>query len=251
MQSELIVTSFDCGGGEPSVHPEFGKLLWLCAQYGAVSFPTNNSQNPDRWFPKYLGSRFLIRAALHPDGEERLTQFLQYARFLTESGCDFLCVFVAHPTRVQQIENYTDTFANNGVPFVAIPFIGTSSAPLWCSSIGEAAVPFPCTMIPDHIIKSNAHVNRIRNFRGIPCLAGFRYFYIRQDGSLQRCPYDWQALDAPLSAAAPCKVKSCGCGLVLENLNFSQTPDFYNLFAEKAGLRTEPVDWKDAAEPSI
>ena len=160
---------------------------------------------------------------------------------------------------MQQIEIYTDTFANNRVPFVALPFIGTFNSQPYPYSYTEKELQLlqysntraVRKMIPDHIIKSNAHVNRIRNFRGIPCLAGFRYFYIRQDGRMQRCPYDWQTLDAPLSAAAPCKVKSCGCGLVLDNLNFSQTPDFYNLFAEKAGLHAVPVDWKEAVARSL
>ncbi len=49
----------------------------------------------------------------------------------------------------------------------------------------------------------------------------------------------------------PCEVKSCGCGLFLEDLNFSQTPDFYNFFAERAGLDTLPLGWKEAFARSL
>ena len=259
IQNKMIVTSFDCGGGEPTIHPEFGELLRLCAQHGAVSFPTNNSQNPERWFPKDLGRSLLIRGALHPEGEEKLPQYLQYAQFIIDAGCDFHCVFVAHPTRMQQIRSYVDIFSEKGVPFLAIPFIGTFDGQPYPYSYTEKEqelLQYSNTrvlrkIIPDHIIKSSAHMNRIRNFRGIPCLAGYRYFYISQDGRMQRCLYDGQTLNAPLSGAMPCAVKSCGCGLVLDNLNFSQTPDFSDLFAKKAGFDTVSVDWKEAAARSL
>ena len=114
IQNKMIVTSFDCGGGEPTIHPEFGELLRLCAQHGAVSFPTNNSQNPERWFPKDLGRSLLIRGALHPEGEEKLPQYLQYAQFIIDAGCDFHCVFVAHPTRMQQIRSLRRHFFRKG-----------------------------------------------------------------------------------------------------------------------------------------
>ena len=255
IKSKMIVTSLECGGGEPTVHPEFADLLRLCAQYGVVSFPTNNSQNPRRWFPNGLGGRIEIRAALHPEGEEDLTRFLQYARHLIEDGCDFRCVFVAHPTRLVKIKFYIDRFAAEEVPFLAIPFIGRYNGQSYPYSYTEEQQKLleyvkpglVQKMRPDHAIKIGSHVNRVRNFRGIPCLAGYRHIYISEDGRMQRCLYDQRAIEGLLSAATPCEVKSCGCGLFLENLNFSQTPDFFDFFAEKAGFDALSLDWKEAA----
>ena len=67
--AKLVVISFDAGGGEPTIHPQFPELLRLCAKRGPVSFPTNNSQNPERWLPRDVAKRVYIRAALHPEAE--------------------------------------------------------------------------------------------------------------------------------------------------------------------------------------
>jgi hypothetical protein len=139
IQSKLIVTSLECGGGEPTVHPQFPELLKLCAHYGIVSFPTNNSQNPERWLPTALGRRIEIRGALHPEGEQNLEKYVHYARYLIDAGCDFRCVFIAHPAQMEQVPVYGEMFGNQGIPFLALPFIGTFNSQPYPTHIRKAS----------------------------------------------------------------------------------------------------------------
>ena len=122
--AKLVVISFDAGGGEPTIHPQFPELLRLCATRGPVSFPTNNSQNPERWLPRDVAKRIYIRAALHPEAEERLDKYVRHARYLIEAGCEFSSLFVSHPERIPKIPKYRKFFADMGVPFTPVSFIG-------------------------------------------------------------------------------------------------------------------------------
>jgi hypothetical protein len=252
----LVITSLECGGGEPTVHPEFPKLLNLSARYGVVSFPTNNSQDPRRWLPRSLESRLEIRGALHPEGDPKLDRYLDYANFLIDAGCGFSCVFIAHPTRIAQVPQYSEMFRKRSIRFFAIPFIGTYEGKPYPYSYTEyekeVLEQYSGTANVSHMmIRINSHVNRIRNFRGIPCLAGHRLLYFREDGRMQRCPYDGRPLKEPLAEAMPCRVKSCGCGMYLEKLNFTQTADMHNYFAQRAGLELIDLGWRTGAAADL
>jgi len=85
--------------------------------------------------------------------------------------------------------------------------------------------------------KLEPHATRIRNFRGIPCIAGCRNMFIGRDGSVRRCLYDKRKLDAPLEKPEPCGVKNCGCGLMLDKLNSTEAHDFYNNWGPAAGYK--------------
>ena len=53
------------------------------------------------------------------------------------------------------------------------------------------------------------HTTRIRNFRGIPCIAGRSHIYLANDGSFRRCVFDQErVLDRPLDSAEPCGVSA-------------------------------------------
>jgi hypothetical protein len=85
------------------------------------------------------------------------------------------------------------------------------------------------------------HVTRIRNFRGIPCVAGYKSIYITKEGGLRRCLYDLdRVLEKPLSKPEPCGVGSCGCGMLLDKINSVEAFDFYNYWAD---LPTIDISW--------
>jgi hypothetical protein len=258
-----IGTAFECGGGEPTVHPQFSELLRFCTQYGEVEFPTNNSQNPRRWLPRDVASRLEIRAALHPEGEEKLLRYLDYAKFLLDVGCRFRCDFIAHPTRLHQVEHYANVFEKSGVPFVVIPFIGTYEGNSYPHAFTEdeklIMMPYaPRNSTWGTYVRISSAVNRIRNFRGISCLSGYRSVYIDQESRMHRCLYDPHPIEARLKRATTCNVKHCGCGVPLENLSFDQTgfwPKLADLdpFARRlgyedaeAGVAAEYVEMYDA-----
>ena len=244
--SDMIVTQFDCGGGEPTVHPQFPQLLRVCASYGAVSFPSNNSQNPERWLPRDLAKRIYIRAAVHPETENRpaLDRYAKNARYLIDAGCEFSSMFISHPIRLAKIAEYRAYFAERGIPFSPVPFIGEYEG---------RSYPHSFTAQEKQLIglvegeagwyqRIQPHVNRIRNFRGIPCLAGYRSLTLARDGGIRRCVYDARKLEKPLPEATPCEVKHCGCGLLLRDLNQTSAPDYYNFFAPSPNYASSASD---------
>lgn len=251
IKADLIVTQFDCGGGEPTVHPQFPALLRICASYGAVSFPSNNSQDPARWLPTEIAKRIYVRAAVHPESETEagLDRYARHARHLLDAGCAFSSTFISHPTRIAKIPEYRSYFAARGIPFMPVPFIGDHEGSLYPYAYSEEEKN------QIGLVDSEAnwyqqiqpHVTRIRNFRGIPCLAGYRSLTITRDGGIRRCVYDARKLQQPLAEPTPCAVKHCGCGMVLRDLNALGAPDFYNFFAERVGREQVDVMWMDAA----
>src|SRR5207247_8321112 len=96
----------------------------ICSSHGAVSFPTNNSQNPARWLPKETARRIYIRSALHPESEPNLDRYVNNARYLIDAGCEFQSLYIAHPTRIAKIPEYREIFGRHGLPFTPVAFIG-------------------------------------------------------------------------------------------------------------------------------
>lgn len=249
IDSKVIGTQFDCGGGEPTVHPQFPELVKICSHHGAVDIVSNNSQDPERWLPKDTARRIFIRSAVHPECEPKIDRFLKYARYLIDAGCQFRAVYVAHPTRVAKIAEYRDLFRKHGVPFNPVSFIGTYEGRLYPHSHTEEEKRLigleEETRYWYHRIEP--HTGRIRNFRGIPCIAGYRYIYITNEGEFRRCIYDEdRILESPLRKPEPCGVKKCGCGMWLEKLNAIQTPGTYNFYGVMAGVEPIPTDWMES-----
>lgn len=245
ISAEVVVISFDCGGGEPTVHPQFPELLRLCATRGPVSFPSNNSQNPERWLPKDIAGRIYVRAALHPESEEALDKYVRNARYLIEAGCSFSSLFVSHPTRMSKIPHYRQYFADMGVPFTPVSFIGEYEGRRYPHAYSDEEKEMLGLNAENRswFHRIEPHATRIRNFRGIPCLAGFRTIFITPTGAVRRCHYDKKKLQAPLTRPEPCRVKNCGCGLVLEKLNSVQSVEFHNSWAPKMGVPVHDVTW--------
>ncbi len=237
IDADVIVTSLECQGGEPTIHPQFAELVALCSEFGAVSFPSNNSQNPQRWLPDDHASRLYIRSALHPEGEEMLEKYTDHARYLIDAGADFACIFIAHPERMDMIDEYRAHFEKYGIPFFPSAFIGTYEDKKYPHSYSDEEKTMLGLDNTDTYWahKIQPHTNRCRNFRGIPCLAGYKSIVIGAKGSLRRCGYDKRPLDKPLDKAEPCEINHCGCGLLLEKLNTIETPSFYASWARFAG----------------
>jgi organic radical activating enzyme len=230
-RNKNITSIYECGGGEPTVHPQFAELLQLSLRYGNVSFPTNNSQNPRRWLPRETTDNYMIiSAALHPEGEDKVQRFLDNTKFILDSNNNvrFTCLYIAHPTRFSKISHYGEMFRKENIRFYAVPFIGTyngKSYPHAYSETDKAILEEFAQQdyMSDLMVKISPHVNRVRNFRGIPCQAGHRRLHIGADGQLQRCLYDDYAMSAPVDIATPCAVGSCGCGIFLEHLDWGDT----------------------------
>jgi organic radical activating enzyme len=242
---KFVVSSFECGGGEPTVHPQFSALVDLAARYGTVSFPSNNSQNPERWLPKANAHRIFMRSALHPESEANMERYVRNARYLIDHGVDFYGTFIAHPERMNKLEKYRDHFAKTGIPFTPVAFIGEYKGKHFPHSYSAEEKKMLGLDQPSRywLQKIEPHVTRIRNFRGIPCAAGHRSIYITKEGSLRRCMYDLdRVLEKPLHKSEPCGVGSCGCGMLLDKINSVDTFPIYDFF-RKADLPAIDISW--------
>jgi hypothetical protein len=143
------------------------------------------------------------------------------------------------------IPRYRALFAEHKIPFTPIPYIGEyegRSYPHAHSDADRALIGLE---------DGNRHwthqvqptTNRIRNFRGIPCVAGWRSLYIAKEGTLRRCLYDGRPLHQRATQSEPCRVKQCGCGLLLDKLNMVEDVEFYNTWAGMLGKEPLPTDW--------
>lgn len=242
VQAEVIVTAFECAGGEPTIHPQFAELVNMCTKYGAVSFPTNNSQNPRRWLPKENAGKLYIRSALHPEAEEKLDMYAENARYLIEAGAEFSCLFIAHPDRMEKIPEYQDFFGKHEIPFYPHAFIGQHDGREYPHAYTDEEKRLlnleDTNTFWGH--KIQPHTNRIRNFKGIPCLAGNKSIYITKTGRTTRCQYDRKPMTALHKTPQPCDMNSCGCGLLLEKLN-TMNASFQAFWAKRAGKEATDI----------
>jgi len=216
----FTVTSLECGGSEPTIHPQIRDILKICTEYGIVSIPINNSIPPEKWLPRTHLERMLVRAALHPRGERELDLFLERVLCIRDAGATVSVVFVAHPERLEKIEKYRNYFTDHQISLETAPFQG-----YWRGK----KYPDGYTQEERSILgldKEGAWWYHrlaldmvVRDFCGIPCLAGFRSLFIGSDDRISRCLDDPKVLERPFDKAMPCTVKHCGCGLLLEELN--------------------------------
>lgn len=233
--SGMTITTLECGGSEPTIHPQMREILEIALRYGAASIPTNNSLDPERWLPRTNPQNMLVRAALHPQGEQKLAAFLERLLQVRASGADIRVVWVAHPERFDDLKRLKDYFGKHAIIMDITAYQGE-----WQGK------PYPLSYTTDernmlgigedsYWYQRLAAETAIRDFSHIPCLAGYRSIYISADGGLYRCLYDKTPLKSPLDRAAPCRVTNCGCGLLLEELSTLGDPIFWDYWRKVAG----------------
>ena len=234
----FTVTSLECGGSEPTIHPQIRDILEICVGYGMVSVPINNSIPPEKWIPKTHPERVHVRAALHPQGERKLDLFLERLLRTRDTGATVRVVFVAHPERLGKIEEYRNYFANRQVAVEVAPFQGECRGKKYPDSYTQEersvmhidVAGWYHRLLPDMVV---------RDFSGIPCLAGFRSLYIGPDDRIRRCLYDPVILQSHYDRPMPCNVKYCGCGLLLKELNTLDN-SFWSYWHNLAGMKPPP-----------
>lgn len=246
----FIVSSLECANSEPTIHPQFPNILNLLTQFGAVSIPTNNSIPPRKWLPAHPG-RLSVRAALHPQGEQRLEKFIDRAKEMVDAGVDVTVVYVLHPTRVEQVKDYLVRFAEEGLNFSLIAFQGEYQGRHYPAEHSAEERQLLGADQPSTYWYHRLQLEMtIRDFQGIPCVAGWRSLCVVPPRSLHRCAYVSRLLEGPLGEpalyrkAVPCPIPECGCGLLLEEVN-TLTPWFWNGWRRLARwpeLPAPPVD---------
>lgn len=232
----LTITALECGGSEPTIHPQIRDVLEIALRHGAASIPTNNSLDPERWMPHTNPQNMLVRAALHPQGEEKLDAFLERLLNVRASGADVRVVWVAHPERLEDLRRLNEYFGQHEIIMDITAYQGEWHGRSYPLAYSPAERSMLGIGDDSYWYKRLAAEIPMRDFSRIPCLAGFRSLYIGPDGLLYRCLYDRAALKTPLSKPAPCRVTNCGCGLLLEELSTLGDPVFWDYWRKVAGV---------------
>lgn len=213
--------SLECGASEPSLHPQIKELIQLLTKFGVVSIPTNNSIHPDKWLSGCAYNQLNVRCALHPENEANLDRFIQYIMFMKSKNAKVSCVFCASPDRLNKFRSFSDLFKDKQISFSVVPFIGEFNKKIYPQAYTQEEQKLLFGIKNE---KSNDWYQRLkplvttRDFYGIPCLAGFRLFYI-DSKKIFRCLYDKIPIERPFKKAVPCRVHNCGCGFFLEEFN--------------------------------
>jgi len=223
-----VVTSLECGASEPTMHPQIKDILTILQSHGTVSVPTNNSINPNRWLPAD-GRNIFARCALHPQNEENIDKFRDRILEMKQHGVDAICCFCATPDRIEKIERLKEYFNNKGILIRINAFNGVYNGKKYPDSYTENEI----NKIYSHD-EEKGWYDRIqpyliiKDFSSIPCFAGKYLMYI-SPSTIQKCLYDPAPIHEIETAATPCRVKNCGCGLFLEELNsWMQSGDVSN-----------------------
>ena len=246
LAGKFVLTSFECGGSEPTIHPQIQDVMNLVTRYGPASIPCNNSRHPKKWLPE-AADRVFIRAALHPQGEEKFDKFLKYLLIAKDMGEVTSVIYVVHPERMDKVHEYRDLFEPHGIEFTPTPFQDVYQGRRYPQSYtkeerefcGWTGVGGWYQMIYPQI--------RNRQFAGIPCVAGQQSLYIEPTGHLRRCLYDPKRIDGPAEKAKPCQVKHCGCGLLLEELSLLDERT-WNCWRTRIGLSVLQHDSRSAEQ---
>jgi len=213
IKSDNIITNLECGASEPSMHPQIKDILKIAIKHGKVSIPTNNTRDFEDWVPQPY-EKVLLRCALHPYNEENLEKFITRIKQAQENGIDTACVFCAVPNAIEKGLQYKELFVSHKIKFSFMPFNGSWNGYSYPQSYtGEQRRLFKqggwYEMLKPYMF--------IRDFSGIPCLAGKNLLYV-YPGHIRRCLYDTTPIDS-FDKVLPCKVHYCGCGLFLKALN--------------------------------
>jgi len=241
----FIVSRFECGSGEPTLHPQIADFIKLFTKYGQLIIPSNNSTDPWKYIPEECAKRVRILSAFHSQAEGLETDYIKRLLWVIRKGGMADVSFIAYPPWLQKAAHYKKIFEEAGIIFNAIPFYGEYEGIKYPEghtkehrSLMELGNTWYNKLIPDM---------EIRDFKGIPCLAGHTKLHISEYGNLQRCLYDAIPLSGPLDKATPCSVPCCGCGLYLEELN-TQTTEYWNKYLRACGLPLEEVAEKSNDE---
>ncbi len=236
---KFTATTFECASGEPTLHPQIKEILEIAAKHGVVNFPTNNSTDPRKWMPAGRPPIHLW-AALHPQGEENIRKFIDNLLVARSLGAIPDAVFVCHPTRLAKVQEYTALFKENGIALRLAAFSGFHDGKKYPDSYTteeRALMQLDDMGWRDRI----EHDLTIKDYYGIPCLAGSYSLFVDEDGNFRRCLYDSKPLRAFYKKAVPCQVSYCGCGLLLDELNTIRYPNHWNWYLQMAGKELLPI----------
>lgn len=225
---EFILTTFECGAGEPSHHPEIANILEMATQYGVVTLPTNGSLDVNKWVYKDRAQRVVLRYTLHPQAEVECSSFINRVRGAMDYGCRVRVGYILHPMRLHNVPYYQDMFDKLKIPFFIDFYKGEYNGKIYPASHlpeEQALISHATDTWVTKLVLDIKH----RDWSGIPCITGMTSMYVHPNGRMQRCLYDPTPYTQFGTAPEPCRSNCCGCGMYLSALN-QYNNNFWNLW---------------------
>ena len=125
LTGSFVFTVFECGTGEPTLHPQIKDILFLMKNYGTISMPTNNSISPKNWLLKDFAKSMLLNITIHPQAEKEIDSFTERLVEIRELGSVINLRYIARPDRMHNIQRLKDYFEIRGFDIKGIPFEGS------------------------------------------------------------------------------------------------------------------------------
>jgi MoaA/NifB/PqqE/SkfB family radical SAM enzyme len=219
----LIIT-----GGEPFIYPSFAELIQGVSGYFSVGFDTNLSCREEElvnFIKKVRSLNISIALSFHPAFAD-FSSFLKKALLLKRQGYDVYVQYVGYPAQLGQMANFRDSFIENGLRFVPLPFRGTYNGKSYPAAYTqeERGLIYETAggLEENYKARLERMLNQVKS-KGRLCRAGQHYARIDCDGTVFRCGHyttshlnrpmgnifdeDFRLLEGPL----PCEQMVCPC----------------------------------------
>lgn len=132
-------THIEIAGGEPSLYPDFPRVLEGLLAYHTVGIMTNLSGDWDtvlRTVPAHLLARLKIGATYHPLFGS-LDDFLRLCVIIRKRGMSLGVLYLAYPPQIERIPVLKKLFADNDIYFSVSTFWGTYNGKEYPASYTE------------------------------------------------------------------------------------------------------------------
>jgi len=205
-------------GGEPSLYPNFIKLVSSLSAIHTVKVTTNLSGDVEAFAREIDPERVNLDLNYHPLFID-LDTATRKALILKKAGFKAGICYLAYPPQMQRerIECLDEHFRNSGIGFALAAFWGEYQGKRYPESYTDSDRDFMRPYLGD-IDRITYHLNA-ESPRGKLCNAGYKYAGIHANGDVVRCgsladkilgnilKEDFQLLDNPLL----CEADTCPC----------------------------------------
>ncbi|MCB4791206.1 MAG: tetratricopeptide repeat protein [Elusimicrobia bacterium] len=181
-------------GGEPSVYPDFIRLVKELSNFHKLQINTNLSFNINKFIKEIDPKNVRIDASIHPEFMN-IEEFAANLNKLKERGFKVIGVFVGYPPYVDRVDSYKRKLDEIDVPFIIHPFSG---------SLNDKKYPAAYTdyefdkiygidkksKIESDWRKDKDDIKETVKETAKKCLMGFTYARIYPNGQAYRCCTD-------------------------------------------------------------
>jgi MoaA/NifB/PqqE/SkfB family radical SAM enzyme len=125
---ETVYKKYGCAhiqinGGEPSVYPDFFKLIEIISKMHTIEIITNLSFDLENVLNRIPSKRLRIGASFHPEFSD-FSKFFNKMKILKNEGYPLWVNYVAYPENLEKMGYYEAEFLKEGINFTILPYNG-------------------------------------------------------------------------------------------------------------------------------